>query len=154
MIQRKQSLFLLISAILMASSVFVPFMQFASSTGSVYINAFEIVNYESDILEQSASIKTLGITIIIIAIVNIISIFLFSKRPLQIRVVRYAILLKCAIFAVLFYYTYLLSASDTTFTIIPKTGVLALVIALILDWIAIRNIKKDEELVKSIDRIR
>ena len=82
------------------------------------------------------------------------SIFFIAKRPLQLRVVRYALLLNFAIFAVLFYYTYLLSASDTTFTIIPKTGVLALSIAVVLDWIAIRSIKKDEELVKSIDRIR
>ena len=154
MIQRKQSVFLLISALLIISTLFIPFLQISDNTGSVCINAFEIANYESDILEESVSIKTIGITIIAIAIGIIVSIFLFSKRLLQIKIIRYAIILKCTILAILAYYIYILSTTNATFSITPKTGTLFMVITLVLDWLAIRGIKKDDELVKSINRIR
>lgn len=156
MIQRKQSLFLLLTGIVIIISIFNSFIDFISEKGIISVYAFSIHDNNSGLLDEQVSILTLGATLIIIALINISAIFLYTKRPLQIRIIRYALLLKIAILAILGYYTYLLSSTTDyiSFSISPQIGSVLLVISILLDWLSISAIKKDENLIRSIDRIR
>ena len=154
MIQRKQSIFLLISSILLLTSLSVAFVDFVSSHGAIRINAFSIHDNGTGMLEESMPIHTLGITLIIIAVMNALCIFLFKNRQLQIRLTRYSLILKFAILAVIGYYSYLLMGLSIEGAITPKLGIIMIVITMLLDWFTIVAIKKDEDLIRSIDRIR
>lgn len=59
-----------------------------------------------------------------------------------------------ALLVVIAFYTYVLAGTFDDETIRPNLGTLFVVIATIFDWLAIKAIRKDEELVRSVDRIR
>lgn len=67
--------------------------------------------------------------------------------------VRYSFILTVALLATVGYYVYLVQAPDVVATK-PQIGTLLVAISLVFDWLAIKAIRKDEELVRSIDRIR
>jgi len=156
MIQRIQTIYLLISAVLMSLTIAFPFVGFIAEKGYLDISAFTINDPGLVVFtEASSSILTLGVSIIVIAVMNLASIFMFTKRSTQIRFVRYAMLLKVAALGVVGYFTYLITTNapiDVNAT--PRIGALITVLAIIIDWFAIRAIKKDENLIKSVDRIR
>lgn len=67
--------------------------------------------------------------------------------------VRYSFILTVALLATVGYYVYLVQTPDVVATK-PQVGTLLVAISLVFDWLAIKAIRKDEELVRSIDRIR
>ncbi|MFO7867706.1 MAG: DUF4293 domain-containing protein [Bacteroidales bacterium] len=154
MIQRKQTLFLIISAVLTGLTLLFPFAEFLSNHGTISIHAFEIHDNDTQLLEEPVPVLTMGITIIIISLISLTTIFLYTKRLLQIRLVRYTIILKVAIIAVLIYFAYILQQSQVDLTIVPGNSTLCIVLAFVFDILAIYGIKQDEKLVKSVDRIR
>ena len=81
------------------------------------------------------------------------SIFLFKDRPLQLRIVKLGTYFQIAAvgFAVSILFTL---GGFGTFLWRECIGVSLLVISLGLYWLAGKGIKGDEELVKSMDRIR
>jgi len=129
MIQRIQTVYLLLTFCLMAAIVFIPF-SISSFTTGFYEGFFTII-----------------------AIAVIITVFLYKKRKLQIRIC-YALLF-AQVFAYLFFFIFdrtPLSLTElfqhTRFTFVFPF------IACILVYLAIRGIKKDEKLVRSLDRLR
>lgn len=67
------------------------------------------------------------------------------------RILVFAILLMLGLFGMFYFFTYYsFKGADVSFNI----AVVFPLIAIILDYLAIRNIGKDEALVRSIDRIR
>src|SRR5690554_5540864 len=154
MIQRKQSLFLLLSALLTGLTLLFPFVEFTAIDGTISIHAFEINDNNSGLLDGPVSILTMGVSIIIITVLSLISIFLYSKRLLQIRLIRYAIILKFAVIAVLVYFSYILTETEVELLFTPKEASLFIVLAFLFDIFAIRGIRKDEALIRSVDRIR
>ncbi|MCQ2608318.1 MAG: DUF4293 domain-containing protein [Bacteroidales bacterium] len=147
MIQRIQSIYLLLSAIFTGVACALPLVQFSSLTDNCTLYAFSLQQ-----AAESANLWSLGIAFSATAILNLVIIFLFSKRRLQIKLTHYAFLLKLAILAVIAYYSYLLNAPEVS--IKPAFGLICIPIAMVLDWMAVKAIRKDEELVRSVDRIR
>jgi hypothetical protein len=91
----------------------------------------------------------------IIAVLSAVTIFLFKKRVLQIRICIFnAILLIC--FYGLFAFTYYLlkepMGEEATMSV--EIALSFPLISLILDYLAIRNIGADEILVRSLERLR
>jgi hypothetical protein len=84
---------------------------------------------------------------IAIAILALIAIFMYKKRLLQIKIC-YGIMVLLILTGGL----YLLFLMTVCFA--PAIAMLFPWIALILDFMAIHRIKKDEKLVRSLDRIR
>ncbi|MBP5371642.1 MAG: DUF4293 family protein, partial [Bacteroidales bacterium] len=80
-------------------------------------------------------------------------IFFYKNRKKQISMVRYSFILTVALLATVGYYVYLVQAPDVVATK-PQVGTLLVAISLVFDWLAIKAIRKDDELVRSIDRIR
>ncbi|MBX2872427.1 MAG: DUF4293 domain-containing protein [Saprospiraceae bacterium] len=143
MIQRIQSLFLLLAAAALLGLFGLPF---ASTSEPVAASAL-FADQKYNILDHTA----LSATFIAVAVVCLLSIFLFNNRKLQMRLSLLAIIgavVGLAVAGVLF-------SQDTA----GQTAQLGLgfglpVVAILLTFLAYRNIQKDDKLVKSMDRLR
>jgi hypothetical protein len=78
-------------------------------------------------------------------------IFGYKKRIRQIRFLVFTILLMLGLFGMFFFFTYY-TFKDAQISF--KISAAFPWVAIILDYLAIRSIGKDEALIRSIDRIR
>jgi len=147
MIQRVQTVYLLISAILLSLLFFIPFADIVQD-GIVYVFNIQGITLGDSLKENGLPISILiGIIIILHGIV----ILSYKNRVRQIRLLVFSILLMIGLFGLFFFFTYYsFSGAQVSF----KISILFPVIAIILDYLAIRAIGKDEALIRSIDRIR
>jgi len=147
MIQRVQTVYLLISAILLSLLFFIPFADIVQD-GIVYVFNIQGITLGDSLKENGLPISILiGIIIILHGIV----ILNYKNRVRQIRLLVFSILLMIGLFGLFFFFTYYsFSGAQVSF----KISILFPVIAIILDYLAIRAIGKDEALIRSIDRIR
>ncbi len=147
MIQRIQTLYIFISAVLIGLLFSLPFAEIAHNNQLFLFDVRGIVR--NDNIEQSG--LPIAIFIGIILLIHIVAIFLYKKRIRQIRLLVFAILLMLGLFGMFYFFTYYsFSAAEINF----KVSVVFPLVAIILDYLAIRSIGKDEALVRSIDRIR
>ena len=147
MIQRIQTVYLLISALLVGLLFLLPFAEVAKD-GAVYLFNFKGIVLNGVLKENGASISIL---IGIIMALHGVAILSYKKRIRQMRLTVFAVLLMLGLIGMFFYFSYYsLSGAQVSF----KIGILFPVIAIILDYLAIRAIGKDEALIRSIDRIR
>ncbi|NOZ46986.1 MAG: DUF4293 domain-containing protein [Chlorobi bacterium] len=153
MIQRKQSLYLLIIFILLSTMFFLPLAQFVVNN-EIYKFIFNgIVPLNNP--ESSLIVSTYPVTILIsfTALLSFITIFLFKNRLLQLRLCRLNILLLIGFNVLLGFYIYHFITKDNAIWQFSIASFFPL-ISIILYYLAYKGIKKDEDLVKSIDRIR
>jgi len=147
MIQRIQTLYLLVSTILVSLLLFMPFAEIAKD-GVVYIFNLTGILLESNVIWNGIAILVM---IGVILFLQVFAILNFKKRPSQIRLIYYSILGLVVLFSIFFITAYFsFSREQTSF----KISHVFPIIAIILNYLAIRAIKKDEALIRSIDRIR
>ncbi|MDR1092159.1 MAG: DUF4293 domain-containing protein [Prevotella sp.] len=151
MIQRIQSVYLLLAALLMAATVFCPLLELAGGGKFIYI-------YSSLGIGQLFGVQypTWGVVFFagLSALSALVNIFLYKKRKLQMKAGILTLLL--ILFFYLTFYVYFdtyTAKYELTFSSL-QFGLVLPVIALIFNVLAILRIKKDENLVKSLDRIR
>lgn len=92
-----------------------------------------------------------------IALIALVTIFLYKKRVLQIRLSVFNAILMLGFYALFAFFAYRINqgmgvAGELQFSY--KIALTFPAIALILDYLAIRNIGADEMLVRSLDRLR
>lgn len=133
MIQRIQSLWLLLSAGLMGALFVVPYIR----TGNTY----------TELPIHLVAVKVLSILSIV---VTFMSIFMFKNRKTQRTIVRLGLVLKVLVVTYIACSVLILLKGVIAF----DWGVALPIAAMILDFLAMKAIKKDDDLVKSIDRIR
>lgn len=143
MIQRIQSILLLLAAVALLGLFGLPF---ASTSEPVAASAL-FADQKYNILDHTA----LSATFIAVAVICLLSIFLFNNRKLQMRLSLLAIVGAVAGLAV----ASVLFSQDTA----GQAAQLGLgfglpVVSIILTFLAYRFIKKDDKLVKSMDRLR
>lgn len=152
MIQRIQSLFLLVVTILMAVVLLQPIGIFKGDfNGSQYflmeasnVNTLMMIEFPLWIL------KTLVIAVLV---VSVVALLLFKKRNLQVILSIIGIVLLAATYGtVLAYVNTINSQLSSVFHSSPIMSFPGISMALFL--LAIIFIKKDDKLVKSTDRIR
>jgi len=147
MIQRIQTLYLLISAILVAFLFALPFAEIVKD-GSIYLFNFKGILLDGTLKENGMAISVL---IGIILALHGFAILSYKNRIRQIRVIVFSILLMLGLFGMFFFFTYYtFSGAQISF----KLSLVFPLVAIILDYLAIRSIGKDEALIRSIDRIR
>ena len=78
-------------------------------------------------------------------------IFMYKNRIRQLRITVFTIILLLGLEGVMFYFCY--AAFDESI-VAYKIPMIFPIVAVILDYLAIRNIGKDEALIRSMDRIR
>ena len=137
MIQRIQSIYLLLAALATIAFIFLPF-------GTVV--------YQGAPMTLTCTINPpLWICNAVLALVSVISIFLFSNRKLQMRIIFLTIIYSI-LFILLFSAGLYLHIRNDRFH--PQPALLLPVFALIFNFLAYKGVKHDEELVKSMDRLR
>lgn len=149
MIQRIQTLFLLIALILQSLLFFQPLavLQIDDATFyDIYIKGYVFENQ----IQYSVSLLFFAF---ITSLLNLIIIFLYKKRILQMRLTVYNTILLIGLQGVIAYIIYATSDRLNAEIFLQYTAILPIVIS-ILHLIAFKYIKRDEELVRSADRIR
>lgn len=153
MIQRIQSIYLFLAAILMAVSFFAPLIDASTVDLTDYNNSIVTLfarGINTDVLiKPTWGILTFNIFAIILPF---ISIFLFKNRKKQINLVRISIVCNVLLYitAIAYLYSTLLLFHIEHYHI----AIVLPLVAIILEIMAIANIKKDDKLVKSLNRIR
>jgi hypothetical protein len=147
MIQRIQTLYLLVSVILLGLLFALPFAEIVKD-GVIYLFNFKGVSVEG-VLKQNGIIVTVLIAVFLA--LHGFAISDYKKRTRQIVVIKYTVFGLLIMLGVFFFFT---SYSYNGFPISYKAGFIFPLVAIILDILAIRAIKKDEALIRSIDRIR
>ncbi len=99
----------------------------------------------------------MGIVIIVAALLPLIIIFLYKRRPLQYRLCVSEIVLLVGVIVFLGFFIFRAMVSlegydDSMFTFCPAA--FFPIAALLLVWLAMRGILKDARLIRSLDRIR
>ena len=149
MIQRIQSVYLLIVAILSVIVISSSLGRFIGADNSIT----EFTNLSLVAQDGTEDYRPWALFAIqmISAIISLITIFLYKKRMLQIRLTLFNIILTIGYYVAFVTFIFMLKG-DATF--VPSWIVCLPFIAIVLDWLAIRAIGKDEMLVKAYERLR
>ena len=147
MIQRIQTVFILLSSLLVASLFFLKFADLSVNGELHSFNAYGISAGDKLVFNGIPILIFIGL----IVLLHLIIIFLYKKRIIQIRMLAFTIILLLGLFGMFFYFTY---AGFEGAKVAFKIPVAFPIIAVILNYLAIRAIGKDEALIRSIDRIR
>ena len=154
MIQRIQTIFFLLASASTAA-LFTEPMSFVTIFGdATALKAADQAMLADGIFEVNDHIILLVLTMACIGLPLAI-IFLFKNRSLQMKLSRVTIALVILLFVlsiILFMTDYNLMSDGTEVTI--EYGYLAPIFALIFVILALRAVKKDDNLVKSSDRLR
>jgi len=155
MIQRIQSAYLFVVLILIILMFFFPFVSFIDQSGKFYHLAYKgILLYSKSgwILFQTNYL--VAVLLVVIFFVTLICIFLYSNRFVQLRICLYLIiglilLLLCIFieYEVTIAKNHFLHSNFSFASLLP-------IISLIIVYLAYKAIKKDDNLVKSVDRLR
>lgn len=156
MIQRIQTIYLLLATVLMSLTLFLPLATICSGSEEVVVKAFG-VNVASFGFDLPLPFY-LGIVLVAATLLPSVTIFLFKKRLVQIRlcVSEIVLLLGSVVLVALYCYRLTSLLSEVVSNLVFTLGFAALmpVVAIIFVVLAIRGIAKDEALVRSLDRIR
>lgn len=157
MIQRIQSIFLALVFILGALLFISPILNFTSYEASFEMNAYSTFNLADHIVVS----KNIGIGAMqgLIALLALVTIFLFKKRQLQIKLCKLNLLLIALQIAAIVFYIDV--AKEAIFPQSPNDVVLGVsigffipIVSFLLTYLSIWFIKKDEKLIRSADRLR
>ena len=143
MIQRIQSIYLLLASIVSGGLIFV-FNLWENLKNQVYV---------LDLFSRDTiSLKVIPALFFVSAILSFLAIFLFKNRKLQFVVGRLSILINLFLLGLLIYVSLTLPGEIS----ISKKGIgmFLPILAILLVVLANKAIKKDEDLVKSVDRLR
>lgn len=147
MLQRIQTVYLVIAVVLLSMLYRFPLADI--STGS------EIFQFSINGIFKGSEMVFNGLPLIaflsLIILLHVFVIFMYKKRIRQMRVLGFTIILLLGLFGLFFYFAY---AGFKGATVSFKIPVAFPVIAAILDYLSIRDIGKDEALVRSVDRLR
>lgn len=151
MIQRIQSVYLLIITLLLAFSSFLTIGYLSADNGltKAIFKPLAVTSGGETVFPSWA----LFVLLVISALLAFITIFLFKNRPLQIRLTIFNALLIIGYYGVLVFFVFKAKGALSAEFYVDWKICLPL-IAFILNYLAIRAIGKDEVLVKSYDRIR
>ena len=154
MIQRIQTLYLLIIAGLAMAMLFMPLatVRFDNQFFFVDASGMNAMTTPSELVYPAWGLMALSAAITIIAFITI---FLYKKRMLQIRLCIYNAFLLIGFYGYFAYVLYNIAGLPGNYMFGNVRIALAFpLICLILDYLAIRNIGADETLVRALSRLR
>lgn len=149
MIQRIQTLYLLIATALMSVAIFTPVARFFDGAQEYTLTAFALKDTAGAVAQPALY---MGILLALAGVLPFIVIFLFKNRQLQIRLCAAEIVLLIGSLAVMAIYYYLSARLFDVASI--KIAIVMPLLAIVFVALAIRSIFRDEVLVRSLDRIR
>jgi len=143
MIQRVQSLYLILAAIISGLLVFLfPF----------YIYNGEMTGIKQAFIADNLYLNSIAWLFMISAALSLVSLFLFKNRNTQIAINRFNIILNFFLLGLIVYQ--LLTLSGETSVSEKGIGAFLPLVVVVLLSLGTKAILKDEKLVKSADRLR
>ena len=149
MLQRIQTVYLLIVAILMIVAMSLPVGNFIAADMS-------LTEFTNLALVSAEGVKdytpwAMFAVLIITAIITLVTIFLYKKRMLQIRLTLFTsvMLIGYYVLLVLFIIKF---KGEMSFA--PSWSICIPIVCIVFNYLAIRGIGKDEMLVRAYDRLR
>ena len=155
MLQRVQTIWLFLASTAIFCLFLFPYLQVYNPDGS--FRAVKITGVQESVggqIVQSESFLALTIVTVIIALIPLITIFLFKNRKLQIK------LCYLSIAAILGFSFWLVQTAKQVLGAITLQsenyglGVILPSLSVFFIVLALRGIRKDEKLIKSADRLR
>ncbi|MCL1943992.1 MAG: DUF4293 domain-containing protein [Candidatus Azobacteroides sp.] len=151
MLQRIQTLYLFGIVICMIVLFFIPVLNIdvtSQITGNYYLfDNVDSLNFIPDYLQH-----TLLILVADILVLSLIIIFCYKKRSLQIKLCFLNAVFILLFYACIVYFRVIINQNQSVIHL--HAGAVLPVIAFIFNYLAVYFIKKDEALIKSMDRIR
>lgn len=155
MIQRIQTLYLLLIVVLTTVTLFSPVagLQNADQAAIYEISYRGLLEKNTSGNQILANTWMLTALMGIVPILSFITILLYKKRLLQIRLIIFNLVMMAGFYGLMFIYLWQFGKSldATLYLEIPAAFPL---VSIILSIMAIRAIGKDEALIKSLNRIR
>ena len=147
MIQRIQTVYILIAGLLTTTLFKLKFADLILSDELLTFTSKGIFKNTDQVISGLPIMILIGI----IVLLHLVIIFMYKKRIRQIRFLVFTIVLLLGLLGMFFYFTY---AAFNDIKVAFKIPVAFPVVAIILDYLAIRAIGKDEALIRSLNRIR
>lgn len=150
MIQRIQTIYLLLAIIAAAFLIFIPLGSFivAGNEATLFSTAVESGQVQVSLMPP---VWSLGIALALGIALRVFAIFDFNQRKRQLHLCRSALLADLC-FCVFYCLIAFRMESETNFTFSP--WLLLLLIGVVFTILAIRGIRHDERLVRAADRLR
>ncbi len=143
MIQRIQTIYLLLASIVSGGLIFV-----FNLWNTIKEKIFVVDLFSREVF----TLKVIPFMFIMSAILSLVTIFLFKNRKLQFVIGRIIILINLILLGLLIYLS--LNLSGETSVSEKGIGMFLPILAILLVVLANKAIKKDEDLIKSVDRLR
>ena len=162
MIQRRQTIFMLLSAIISALLFFMPLASFNDGTTVMKFTIFGIENPIDTLTLSQSYTWPLIVLAALMTILPFYTLLRYKKRQHQVKMCQLDLLLNIVFIGVVFLYyeadiQQVIAAVEGDayqLEVAYFIGMAIPLVNLILEILAIRGIKKDIELLKSIDRLR
>ena len=165
MIQRKQTLYMLVAVVCMAIFTFAKMFTFnaAGSSMTLYTYGYSIQEMGAEPVSQLLNLRAVCMVLLaaISTVLMAVNIFLFKKRELQLSLLmsQYALLVGIIGYGV--YYVWSFSsiyaesiADGSALTNGPGWSLCLPVVTLVMNFLAVRGVASDIALLRSVDRIR
>ncbi len=147
MIQRIQTVYLLVSLLLTGLLLWLPLADITSGDNFYIFDIFGVHSGGQTIFNGTP----LLVFVLIIILLHLVVVLMYKKRIMQIRILVFTIILLLGLFGMFFYFAYMgFDGARISF----KIPMVFPLIVVILDYLAIRGIGKDEALIRSLNRIR
>lgn len=153
MIQRIQSIYLFIAAVIIGLLFFFPIARLVNDSGIFtfwYRGLYGQALGKNMLIEHSTP---LAILYLLILMLLLSSVFLYKIRPVQMKLCIFNMILLLVSTGLSAFYLFVVYSDYQAKVVLSILAFLPF-ISLILIFLAYKAIKKDENLVKSIDRIR
>lgn len=152
MIQRIQSIYLLLAGIFPAITFFVPISHYTGQDKSLIMYS---LGYDANMCQEMIGNRPYGLLILTVlaVIIPLLTIFGFKNRKRQIHQINLSVLVNIGWYITYAAYAFSISSNmnlDYSFDVCAILPILALISL----KLASRAIKKDEALIKAADRIR
>jgi hypothetical protein len=165
MIQRKQTLYMLVAVVCMTIFTFAKMFTFnaADSSMTLYTYGYSIQEMGAEPVNQLLNLRAVCMVLLaaISTLLMLVNIFLFKKRELQLSLLmsQYALLVGIIGYGV--YYVWSFSsiyaesiADGSALTNVPGWSLCLPVVTLVMNFLAVRGVASDIALLRSVDRIR
>ena len=148
MIQRIQTLYFLLTAVLSVVTACLPLGRWLNDGGEVVMRMGAFTLTEGD----STRLSPFGPLLIIVAVLMLLTIIIYRHRMHQTRLTVLCMLLLAGWYLVYGIYALICGADGTSF--LPEWGAALPIVGIYLSWQGWRAVMKDELLVRSLDRLR
>lgn len=154
MIQRIQSVYWLLASVLLAIFYFSDFAFVKSAVVSITLSVFYGIECTpTGVYATDVSFWPLHVLVILAALLTFVTIFLFKRHSLQIRLSAVAIVLDCGLMGLsYFYYRQVASGIADGLASLSMLYLLPL-IAIILTFLGLMGVKKDMAILRSLSRL-